>query len=264
MGADELSKGDKRREAIMQEIKRQGKITVQEIIDTFHCSEATARRDLDLLVKKGGLFRSLGGVRLDTVSIELPFNEKRELLLLEKEAIAEKAASMVEPGDIVGLTGGTTTFLIARHLKRHRHITVVTNAVNIAMELADSGVQIVLTGGVMRSNSFELCGPLAEKIVESLNIGKMFMGVDGITAEHGLTTFSEQEADIARLMIKRSIQTIAVFDRTKVGRTSLFSAAPLSTVSACITDAPVGGSVADMLGRLGIPVHVAGADQTKG
>ncbi|WP_248927641.1 DeoR/GlpR family DNA-binding transcription regulator [Paenibacillus hamazuiensis] len=264
MSGSEQSKGDKRREAIMQIVKRQGKISVQEVIDKFDCSEATARRDLDVLVKKEGLIRSLGGVQLGGAAAgvlgghELPFHEKKQLLWLEKEAIAAKAASMVKEGDIVGLTGGTTTFLIARALKTSRRITVVTNAVNIAMELAEAeGVQIVLTGGVMRSNSFELCGPLAEKIVGSLHIGLMFMGVDGVTAEHGLTTFSEQEADIARLMMGRAVRTVAVFDHTKVGRTSLFCIAPLESVSACITDAALPEALAGHLERQGVALHVA-------
>ncbi|KZE80661.1 DeoR/GlpR family DNA-binding transcription regulator [Paenibacillus elgii] len=257
-----LSKGDRRREQIMNLLKRQGKITIQEIIDKFACSEATARRDLDLLEKQGGLIRSLGGAQLDTPSPsagrEVPFNEKKELLWLEKEAIAAKAASLVEEGDVIGLSGGTTTFLIARELKLRRGITVVTNAVNIAMELSESdGIQVVLTGGVMRRNSFELCGPLAEKIVDSVNIGVMFLGVDGVTVEQGLTTFSEQEADIARLMLKRSRRTVAVFDHTKVGRTSLFSIAPLTAVQGCITNQPTDEKLKRHLEEQGIALHLA-------
>ncbi|UUZ90053.1 DeoR/GlpR family DNA-binding transcription regulator [Paenibacillus sp. P25] len=189
---------------------------------------------------------------------EQSFTEKREQWSPEKEAIARKAASMVEEGDIVGLTGGTTTYLIAKELKLHRGITVVTNAVNIAMELADSeGVQVVLTGGVVRKNSYELCGPLAEKIVESLNIGKMFMGIDGITAEQGVTTYSELEAHIARLMLQRSLQTYAVFDHTKVGKASLFGIAPLSAPRGCITDRRPEAAFADLLQQQGLELHLA-------
>ncbi len=254
------NKGDKRRERIMTMLKRQGKITIQEIIDALHCSEATARRDLDSLARQGSLIRTIGGAQLDHLpaSREIPFHEKKQLLLLEKEAIAAKAAAMVKPGDVVGLTGGTTTYLIAKALKELRGITVVTNAVNIAMELADcDGIQLVLTGGVMRQNSYELCGPLAEKVVEGLNIGIMFAGVDGVTAEQGLTTYSEQEAVIARLMLKRSVSSYAVFDHTKVGRASLFSFAGLDAVSGCVTDRQPEGEVGRYLEERGIPVYVA-------
>lgn len=255
-----LSKGDKRRESIMQLLKKQGRITIQEIVDTLGCSEATARRDLDVLEKQGGIIRSFGGAQLDPglTGRELPFQEKKELLLLEKEAVARKAASLVREGDVVALTGGTTTFLIARELRMHSRITVVTNAVNIAMELSGcEGVQVVLTGGVMRHNSYELCGPLAEKIVDSIHISKMFMGIDGISSEAGLTTFNELEADIARLMLKRSREMYAVFDHTKVGRASLFGVAPLDSLHGCVTNQAPSGELAAQLRRLDIPVYVA-------
>ncbi|WP_159881415.1 DeoR/GlpR family DNA-binding transcription regulator [Paenibacillus puerhi] len=256
------SKGERRREQIMNLLKRQGRITIQEMIDKFDCSEATARRDLDVLERQGGIIRSLGGAQLESPAAasgrEISFFEKKQLLWLEKEAIAAKAAALVEEGDVVGLTGGTTTFLIARELKLRKGITIVTNAVNIAMELSESdGVQVVLTGGVMRRNSFELCGPLAERIIESVNIGIMFMGIDGITEEQGLTTFSEQEADIARLMLKRALRSYAVFDHTKIGRTSLFSMAPLSTLTGCITNELTDASLRAYLEASGIALHLA-------
>jgi DeoR family transcriptional regulator of aga operon len=258
-----LSKGEKRRQNIVNTLKRQGKISIQEIVDLFGCSEATARRDLDLLEKKGSLIRSLGGAVLDQLSLtnEQSFQEKKELLWYEKESVALKAASLVEEGDIIGLTGGTTTYLIAKSLKEHQGITVVTNAVNIAMELADSeGVQVLLTGGVMRRKSYELCGPLAEKIMESININKMFMGIDGIAYEQGVTTFSELEAEIARLMMKRSLYTYAVFDYTKLGKTSLFPIAPLSSFHGCITNAGAGHQLLEQMRELGMELHLAAGE----
>jgi len=148
-----VSKGEQRRSRIMEALKAEGRLTVQELMDRFECSIATIRRDLEILEKGGTLIRTLGGAQYEGYSAirELPFDEKRGLLWSEKQSIAMKAASLVEEGDVVGLTGGTTTFLIAKELKARRNVTVVTNAVNIAMELSDSeGVQVVLTGGVMR------------------------------------------------------------------------------------------------------------------
>jgi DeoR family transcriptional regulator of aga operon len=240
MNPQTLSKGELRREKVLNFLKTHGRITLQEMIDGFDCSEATARRDLDLMEKSGVIIRTLGGALYEggTYSREVPFHEKKQHLWLEKEAIAAKAASLVNVGDIVGLTGGTTTFLIAKALKDKPGITVVTNAVNIAVELAEAeGIQVVVTGGVMRNKSFELCGPLAEKMLEEINITKMFIGIDGIKAEQGLTTYSELEAQIAKLLIKCSSQSIAVFDHTKADRASLFHIAPLTSIHACVTDA---------------------------
>lgn len=177
---------------------------------------------------------------------------------MEKESIATTAAALIEEGDVIGLSGGTTTFLIAKAIKNKRNITVVTNAVNIAMELADSeGVQVVLTGGVMRKNSFELCGPLAEKVIEDLNIGKMFLGADGLSLEHGITTYSELEAQIGRLLLKRSRTKIAVLDHSKVGKASLFGIVPLSSLDICVTDAVLDPELASALAQSKVTVYLA-------
>jgi DeoR family transcriptional regulator of aga operon len=253
-------KGDLRREAILQALKRQGRITVAEIVDRFQCSEATARRDLDLLERTEPVIRTIGGALYDgtLTAREVTFAEKTHLRWIEKEQIAQTAAALVEEGDVIGLSGGTTTYLIAKSLKARSGITVVTNAVNIAVELADSeGIQVVVTGGILRGKSYELCGPLAEKMVRELNIGKMFLGVDGITVEQGATTYSEAEAEIAKALIRRSQRTYAVFDHSKMNRASLFSIAPLSALHGIVTDAPPDSPLVRTAIECGIRVHSA-------
>ncbi|WP_010272874.1 DeoR/GlpR family DNA-binding transcription regulator [Paenibacillus senegalensis] len=255
---DKLSKGERRRLQILELIRDQGAITVNEVMERFSCSEATARRDLNLLAQSEPIIRTLGGAHYEGSSAqELPFSQKQEVLLGEKLAIAAKAASLIQEGDVIGLTGGTTTYLIAKHIKERRNLTVVTNAVNIAMELAENDeLQTVLTGGVIRSKSFELCGPLAESIIDKLNIGRMFVGADGFSLTEGLTTYSELEAQIGRLMIARSREVIAVFDHTKVDRASLFTMAPLSAIHACITDRPLSKELKQSMEAMGIQLHV--------
>jgi len=249
-----------RQEQVLAYLERYGSISLPEVTEKFDCSEATARRDLDDLEKAGKVIRTMGGgAKYDNGGIirEIPFREKQGALLSEKEAIARKAASLVEEGDVVGLTGGTTTFLIAKELKRRRNITVVTNAVNIAMELADSeDLQVVLTGGVLRNRSFELCGPLAEQTVKALNIHKMFMGVDGVD-EKGVSTYSELEANIANMLMHRSKLTIAVFDHTKIGKSSLFHVASLSELHGCITD-DFPAVMAERMEQAGVKIYRAG------
>ncbi|WP_325176660.1 DeoR/GlpR family DNA-binding transcription regulator [Paenibacillus alkalitolerans] len=251
------TKGNRRRSQIFEAMKREGEISIDEIMRRFGCSEATARRDLNMLAETGKIIRTLGGAYFERASsLEVPFQDKKSVLLSEKLAIAAKAVSLIEEGDVIGLTGGSTTFLIAKEIKHLNNITVVTNAVNIAMELAESDtVQTVLTGGVLRGKSYELCGPLAEGVLAKLNIGKMFAGIDGINLEQGLMTYSELEAHIGRLMIERSKQAVAVFDHTKVNRTSLFTMAPLSSVQACITDKKLEPAWESHLQALRIEMH---------
>ncbi|HUC92681.1 MAG TPA: DeoR/GlpR family DNA-binding transcription regulator [Paenibacillus sp.] len=259
MSDGQLSKGQRRREQVLSLLKRQGKITVQEMVDRFGCSEATARRDLELLERSGPVIRTIGGAMYDGMGgvRDVSFAERTGLSLAEKERIALKAASLIHEGDVAGLSGGTTNFLIAKLLKDRRGVTVVTNAVNIAMELAGSDIQVVVTGGIMRHNSFELCGPLGEGMIGQLHIGKMFIGVDGISPAGGISTYSEQEAQTAKAMIGRSQAAYAVFDHTKVERTSLFTIAALTELRGFITDERLPPSLAGIAAEAGIEVHIA-------
>ncbi|QNK60627.1 DeoR/GlpR family DNA-binding transcription regulator [Paenibacillus sp. PAMC21692] len=252
------SKGQRRREAILQLLKQQGRITITEMVERFGCSEATARRDLEQMEGVYPVIRTIGGAMYDGMGTmrELPFAEKEGLSILEKEKIAALAATLIQEGDVIGLSGGTTNFLLAKLLKLRKGITVVTNAVNIAMELAGSQIQVVVTGGIMRHNSFELCGPLGEGMVTNLHIGKMFIGIDGISAGGGISSYSEQEAQIAKALIKRSQETYAVFDHTKSNRNSLFSVAGVAELKAVITDQSLSGDLAAELERHGVTVYV--------
>lgn len=253
------SKGERRRAEIMLLLKQQGRITIQELVERLSISEATARRDLEMMEKTEPLIRTIGGAMYDGLNSvrDLPFEEKKGLSYLEKERIAQQAAKLIDEGDVIGLSGGTTNYLLAKLLKPRKGITVVTNAVNIAMELAGSEIQVVVTGGIMRHNSFELCGPLGEAMVAHLHIGKMFIGVDGISVEGGITTYSEQEAQIAKALMMRAQATYAIFDHTKVGKTSLFSIAALTDVHAYITDAALDGALADYAAEQGARVYLA-------
>ncbi|SFS99087.1 DeoR/GlpR family DNA-binding transcription regulator [Paenibacillus sp. BC26] len=257
------SKGQRRREQIMNVLKRQGRVSIQEVVERFGISEATARRDLELMEKSEPVIRTIGGAMYDGMNAvrELPFAEKEGLSFLEKERIAAAAAGLIFEGDVVGLSGGTTNYYLAKLLKTRRGITVVTNTVNVAMELAGSDINVVVTGGMMRHNSFELCGPLGEGMISQLHIGKMFLGVDGVSSTGGITTYSEQEAQIAKAMIRRSQATYAMFDHTKIGRTSLFSIAPLTELQAFITDRPLPQQLASIANAHGIQTVIASEEQ---
>ncbi|NQX71379.1 DeoR/GlpR transcriptional regulator [Paenibacillus alba] len=258
----EYSKSELRRSKLLELIKLHGKISVQEIIEAIGCSEATARRDLDLLEKSGPIIRTIGGAIYEGAilqsAVELPFADKRFFQQQGKERIAEAAANLVEEGDIVCLTGGTTTFFIARALKKHRHITIVTNAVNIAAELADAdGVQVVVIGGVMRAKSYELSGPLAESVIDKINVTKMFLGVDGVSLEHGFTMHSELEARIAQLLIERSRQVYAVFDQSKLEKSALFTIIPLHQATGVIMNEQPEGWFAQACEERHVAIHTA-------
>ena len=181
-------------------------------------SEATVRRDLQILGDQRLLERSHGGAIAHGTAHELPVRY-RTGRSDEKQRIAHAAAELVEEGTAVGLTGGTTTTEVARALATRQDLTVVTNALNIAVELAvRANLKLIVTGGVARSASYELVGPLADATLQGIYVDVAFVGVDGIDAARGLTTQNEVEAATDRALIARAGRTVVVADGSKLGQ----------------------------------------------
>jgi DeoR family transcriptional regulator of aga operon len=162
--------------------------------------------------------------------------EKERLHRQEKLRIAAAAVRMIRPGQVVILDSGTTTTAIARACRQFRSLTVITNATNIAQELAGTSVEVLLTGGTLRKNSFSLVGPLAEESLRRLSADLLFLAVDGFDVRYGLTTPNLLEARVNRAMAEASRRTIVVCDSSKFGRRSLSLIMPVSAVHETITD----------------------------
>lgn len=211
---------------------------VSELARQFKTSQVTIRKDLDVLEGQGLIHRSHGGaLPVREGALEDPtLLEKEKLHRKEKLHIAAAAAAMVKEGQVVILDSGTTTTAIARALRNFRKLTIVTNAVNIAAELAGTEVEVILTGGTLRKNSFSLVGPMAEEALRHLNADILFLGVDGIDALHGLSTPNLLEAKVNRMMVEGAKRVVAVCDSSKFGRRSLSQILPLSAIHGVITD----------------------------
>jgi DeoR family transcriptional regulator of aga operon len=178
-----------------------------------------------------------GGAVGRAVAYELPLRYKSVRHGDEKRRIAEEAASRVTESMAVGLTGGTTATEVAKALADRRDLTIVTNALNIASELAiRPDVKLVVTGGVARSQSYELSGPIAETTLAGLNLDIAFVGVDGIEAKAGCTTYQEIEAHTNGVMIEQARLVVVVADGSKIGRAAFARMCPLSAVDELITD----------------------------
>jgi DeoR family transcriptional regulator, aga operon transcriptional repressor len=224
-----------RLDGILAQLASNGSVSVRELTESLGASSATVRRDLQLLEEQKLLSRSHGGAVGSGVIYELPVRYRGGQHAEEKSRIADAAAERIADAQTVGLTGGTTTTEVARRL-RERTLTVVTNAVNIASELVISEtIRLVVTGGVARSQSYELIGPLAERSLEGLNVDVMFLGVDGVNAS-GLTTHDEIEAQTDRKMVERAARVIVVCDSSKIGRSALSSICAVSEIDELITD----------------------------
>ena len=230
--------------SILERLSDGGSVAASDLSRDLGVSQATIRRDLQLLERQRLLARTHGGAVAHGVLYELPLRYKSARHREEKRRIAAAAAERIADGAAVGLTGGTTTTEVGRALAGRENVTVVTNALNIASELAvRPNVKLVVTGGVARSESYELVGPLAERSLEELNLDIAFVGVDGIDPDAGLTTHHEIEAHTNRALIDRSRFVVVVADSSKIGRVGFARICELSRIDELITDTAAEGRV---------------------
>jgi DeoR family transcriptional regulator of aga operon len=223
---------------ILEHVAERGSIDVNELSRLLKVSGATVRRDLQHLSEMNLLRRTHGGAVLGGLSIEVPIQHRMESRRPEKRAIARAAAELVPVGAVVGLTGGTTTTEVARRLVERGPVTIVTNAVNIAAEVVlHKQATLVVIGGNARSESYELVGPIAEKTLADYHTDVTFLGVDGISAEHGCTTHDHLEAATDRAFARSSSEIIVVADHTKVGKVTFAKICSLGDIDRLITDA---------------------------
>lgn len=223
-----------------------GRIGVVEAAELLDVSTATVRRDMEELAGQQLLTRTRGGAVLSGVAYDLPLRYKAGRQADEKQRIARAAAGLIPPGAVVGLNGGTTTSDVARELAvradlaEHGNttaLTIVTNAINIANELAVRPyVKTVVTGGVARPNSYELTGPLATMVLQAISLDYAILGVNTVDPRFGAATHDEGEAGANRAMAERAEKVIVVADSTKLGRRAFAQVCDVSAITVLITD----------------------------
>lgn len=215
-------------------------MTVAGLMQRFGVSAVTARADLDTLAERGALVRSHGGAvgRLDPV-LDYPVSFKETLHHAEKVRIGQAAAKLLGPNQTAIIDSGTTTLEIARQLKslKLKGLTVVTNSLSVASELADTpNLSLIMIGGILRQVSNSFVGPQAERMLSDLFADHCFLGVDGLDPEAGPTTPDILEAQLNSLMVRVSREVTVVADASKIGRRSLSQIASLSSIRRLITD----------------------------
>jgi len=247
---------DERRQHLINKIQKEGRVLVSELSEALGISRITIRKDLDYLESKGLVLRTHGGALSPNGSslLDQTLKEKEQKQLKEKQLIAEAAAELVQEGLCVLLDSGTTTTAIARELLRFSNLTVITNAVNIAAELAGTDFEVILTGGTLRKNSFSLVGPLAEDVLGEMHADILFLGVDGFDTRVGLTTPNFLESRVNRAMVNAAKRVVAVCDSTKFSRRSLALIVAPSAIDTVITDDQLTEKDAEALTTAGIEV----------
>lgn len=250
--------------AILDLLAASGEVTVDELVDRFGASPATTRRDLDTLAQQRLLTRTHGGAVAQAVAYELPVRYRSHQRTQQKESIAQAAAALVEAGMVVGLSGGTTTTAIAAALAAREDlaagggITVVTNAVNIAAQLATRpDIKVVVTGGVIHSRTYELVGPFVEQLLRGVRLDVAFIGVNGMEAAAGATTQDEREAAVNRMMAERARRAVVVTDGSKLGVVTFAAVGGVDLFPTVLTDGGADGGAVRALREAGYEVLTA-------
>jgi DeoR family transcriptional regulator, aga operon transcriptional repressor len=259
------TKTDVRGDRIMKALLRAGDISVQELVDQVGTSAPSIRRDLARLEKRGLVRRTHGGATLVEPLLYEPFRhdtsfQARELRSADaKRRIGLAAAEMIGERETVGLTAGTTTTQIGRSLRHRRGISVVTNAINIGMELCNQpAIKTVLTGGTLAwAWTFALAGQAALNFLRDVYLDKAFIGITGFDLERGITTLESEEAAVSLAMIRNAQRVIVVADSAKIGIVSPALICPINSIHVLVTDTDLPRAVHDELVARGIEVVLA-------
>lgn len=250
--------GIERKSAILDLLNKNSRVDVQELSQYFNLSESTIRRDLKELEEAHLLKRTHGGaVLFHSVAFEPTYNEKEVTFQEEKKAIAKEAAKFIENGESILLDSGTTTYYLSQELRNFSSLRVVTNSILCANELKDvPGIEVVLCGGSLRSETLALVGPLAEICFDQIRVDKTFIATNGVDVENGLTTPNLTEAATKKKMIDSGKKVILITDHTKIGQVSFAKFADIHDINYLITDSSAPNTVINRINEAGITIHI--------
>jgi DeoR family transcriptional regulator, aga operon transcriptional repressor len=237
-------KAPNRADQILRELRQKGSVSLDALIETLGTSAASVRRDLTKLEGQGLVRRTHGGATLVEPLLYEPFRydslfqNREQHRTAEKRRIGLVASELILENETVGFTAGTTATHVARNLRNRRNIRVITNAINIAMELSNcAGLKTFVTGGFVQwAGSFSLVGQVAIASLSDIYIDRVFVSVCGIDATRGITVIEPEESLTFRAMIHQAKQTIVVADSTKIGIVNPALICPISNVHMLITD----------------------------
>ncbi len=248
-----------RQKQILSLLTREKRLSVTEIVKQFSISEATARRDLESLTSQGKAQRVHGGViAVEQAPPELPILERENEQIDEKIRIGRATASLVADGESLFLGSGTTVVEVARNLREHKNLTVITNSLPVLNMLAGiKGITVISLGGMLRESELSFIGHITEQALTEIRVDKVIMGTRGVSLEHGLTNDYLQETLTDRAIMSSGRQVIIVADHTKVNRVSTVLLAPLDSIHTFVTDTNVDQKFVQALKKQRIQVVIA-------
>ncbi len=247
---------EERRHEILRRVQDHGRVSVSDLSQTFNVSEVTVRADLHALTEKGLIVRTHGGaVPASEALQDMALANRERLQISEKGQIGQASAALVEQGDAIYLDSSSTALAIARYLKGHHQVTVITTSIAVAQALLDApGVTVVMPGGTIQRDTASLIGTDGLANFERFHIQKGFFGAHGLAILEGLTDISADVVNVKRPMVAMCRQVVAVVDATKWNRVGLASFADLTDIDCIITDAHAPSGLVEQVQALGVDV----------
>lgn len=246
-----------RHKYILDRLKETGTVKVTELSEQMNVSMVTIRKDLRILEERGTLYRSHGSASLRDLFVnDRSVSEKQQLFFDEKQLIARKAAELVQPGEAIIIGSGTTARYFAEALPEQMELTVLTSALNVSLAILQKpNIELVQLGGPVRKNASAVVGPFAEEMLSQFACSKLFLGVDGLSLEQGLTTSNLMEAQLNKAMIQVAQKTIILCDSSKIGQTGFSKICDIDDADVLVTDKQVGRNFVQSIEELGISVY---------
>ena len=227
-----------RHQFILQKLKEEGKVSIQELSDLMKVSGVTIRKDLKLLEEKNLVFRTKGGAsNTNPYASDRPINEKAFINSEEKKRIAKAALELIKQNDSILIGSGTTAFEFAHALHPSKPLTVITPALKVGLELSErSNIEVLQLGGLIRPNSSSVAGHHAINVLDGISCGILFIGVDGIDPDFGVSISNLAEATLNQKMIETAQTVVLLTDSTKFGKRGLGKICTLDQVHYIVTD----------------------------
>lgn len=252
---------NERRADIIQILNQKNRVMIAELCERYGLSEVTLRKDLEILKKRNLLFRIRGGaIRIPSTTDgnDPRVEAKRLFYYKQKRAIGRLAASLINENETIIIDSGTTAMEVAKNLHKFQNLTIVTNAIDIALEVSKyDRFNVILLGGHLRESSLSTVGPLAESVLKVCYCDKLFLGVDSFSIEKGISTPNLEEANINQTMISMAKECIAVFDSSKFDKRSFAFIAQVKDIDAIVTDEDIPPKILSELTSRNIKVYIA-------
>ncbi len=250
---------NERHQQILAYLERQKFVTVQELSELTNVSLVTIRKDLTFLEGKNYLYRTHGGAsKKSRYAFEENVIKKETIKVIEKQQIAKKALEYISDNDFVILASGTTIHYLARGIEENKNITVLTSSLRVSLELSKfNNINVIQLGGKLRKSSTSVVGSTTEDMLRNFSCTKLFLGIDGIDPNFGISTSNAAEAHLNRVMIEQADTVYVLADSSKVGKRGFGRICGLEHINAFITDINIEKEDLIDLEKAGVDVIIA-------